>query len=221
MLVIKDTFRNQPSRRTLFKPLQASQGAHNTASIVSTRLISYCITVSEVCYPATLLSAKVRQEWLHSPEMKIRVLFLCATNGVQSPMAEALLNRLDSAHFDVTSAGIDRGEMHPLAIEVMKEVGIDLEGRVPQRAHDVLNQDFDFVITVCDRAKAAYPEFPRAELVYWRFDDPFEAMEDTERKRMFQLLRDQIAHRLRLFALVQVRFAPIEKQASRRSAVSV
>src|SRR5262245_13618504 len=74
--------------------------------------------------------------------MKIRVLFLCATNGVQSPMAEALLKRLDSANFDVTSAGIDCGEMHPLAIEVMKEIGVDLERRVPKAMHDVFEPAF-------------------------------------------------------------------------------
>ena len=154
-------------------------------------------------------------------QMKIRVLFLCATNGVQSPMAEAFLKRLDSVHFDVTSAGIDRGDMHPLAIEVMKEVGIDLEGRIEKGTHDVLNLGFDFVITLCDRAKVARPEFPKAEFVHWRFDDPFVAMEDTKRKRLFQSLREQIAHRIRLFALVQVRYAPVEKYAAQRSAVSV
>jgi len=78
--------------------------------------------------------------------MKIQVLFLCATNGVQSPMAEALLKRLDSAHFDVTSAGIDCEDMHPLAIEVMKEIGVDLEGRVPKAMHDVMNLGFEIFV---------------------------------------------------------------------------
>ena len=136
-------------------------------------------------------------------------------------MAEALLKRLDSAHFDVTSAGIDCGNMHPLAIEVMKEIGVDLEDRVPTAMHDVLNLGFDFVITLCDRAKVSCPEFPMAELVHWRFDDPLAAMEDIKRKRLFQSLREQIAQRLRLFALVQVRFTPAEKYAAQQSAVSV
>src|SRR5262249_35712693 len=134
--------------------------------------------------------------------MKIRVLFLCATNGVQSPIAEALLRRLDSAHFDVTSAGIDCGEMHPLAIEVMKEIGVDLKGRVPKAMHDVLNLGFDFVITLCERAKVACPEFPKAELVHWRFDDPLAATDDIKRKRTFPSLREEISRRVRLFSLV-------------------
>src|SRR5262245_17496759 len=152
--------------------------------------------------------------------MKIRVLFLCATNGVQSPIAEALLKRLDSVHFDVTSAGLNCGDMHPLAIEVMKDIGVDLEGRVPKGMHEVSNLRFDFVITVCDRARVACPQFPKAELAHWRFDDPLAAMEETKRKRLFQSVRDQIAHRVRLFALVQVRSASVEKYAAQRSVVS-
>ena len=61
--------------------------------------------------------------------MKLKVLFLCATNGVQSPMAEALLTMLDSVHFEAASAGVQRGGMHPFAVEVMKEIGIDLRGK--------------------------------------------------------------------------------------------
>src|SRR5262249_27050483 len=93
--------------------------------------------------------------------MTMRVLFLCAINSVQGPIAEALLKHLDSTHFDVTSAGIECEDMHPLAIEVMKEVGVDLEGRVPKAIHDVLNRGFDIVITLCDRARVACPEFPK------------------------------------------------------------
>src|SRR5215510_4288487 len=170
---------------------------------------------------ASFRQTKSYSEVFQSPTMKIQVLFLCATNGVQSPMAEALLKRLDSAHFDVTSAGIDCVDMHPHAIEVMKEIGVDLEGRVPKAMHDVLNLRFDIVITLCDRARVACPKFPRAELVHWRFDDPLAAMEDIKRKRLFESLRDQIAQRVRLFALVQVRFDPVEKYAPQRSAVSV
>src|SRR5262249_1906368 len=121
--------------------------------------------------------------------MTMRVLFLCAINSVQGPIAEALLKHLASTHFDVTSAGIECEDMHPLAIEVMKEVGVDLEGRVPKAIHDVLNRGFDIVITLCDRARVACPEFPKAELVHWRFDDPFVAMEDIKRKRLFESLR--------------------------------
>ena len=152
--------------------------------------------------------------------MKHRVLFLCAKNDLYSPMAEALLNKLDSQHFEVMSAGIDRGEMHPIMVEVMKEIGIDLERRAPKTIRDVLDRSFDFVITLCDRARLECPMFEGAELVHWRLDDPLAALDRPRRKRMVQSLRDQIAQRVRLFALVQVRFAMPDSPAHHDSALS-
>jgi protein-tyrosine-phosphatase len=147
--------------------------------------------------------------------VKLRVLFLCATNGVQSPMAEALLKGLDSEHFEVTSAGIERGETHPLTIEIMKEAGIDLAERVTKSAHDVADAVFDFVITLCDRARFDCPIFQKAELIHWRFEDPSGLLDHTELTRVFRSLRDQIAQRVRLFALVQSRFAPADARPQR------
>ena len=139
---------------------------------------------------------------------KIKVLFVCASNGVQSPMAEGLLNAVDSAHFEVVSAGIERGDVHPLTIEVMREVNIDLEGRATKAAQDVSDLGFDFVITLCDRSRTECPKFPQADIVHWQFHDPL-AVEHTNQKRMFRSLRDQSAQRIRLFALVQVRFTKV------------
>ena len=152
--------------------------------------------------------------------MKHRVLFLCAKNDLYSPMAEALLNKLDSRHFDVVSAGIDRGEMQPIMVEVMKEAGIDLQRRLTKTTQDLSNRRFDFVITLCDRARRECPKFQGAELVHWRFDDPLTSLDRTQRKRKVQSLRDQIAQRVRLFALVQVRFARSESGGQHDSALS-
>ena len=145
------------------------------------------------------------------------MLFVCATNSVQSPMAEALLKGLDPANFEVHSAGIERGETHPLTIEVMKEIGVDLQGRVMRTVQDFSSRRFDFVITLCDAARSACPRFSGAELVHWQFDDPLVILDSAKQKRAFQSLRDQISHRLRLFALVQVRFARVATNAARRS----
>jgi len=142
--------------------------------------------------------------------MKLRVLFLCATNSVESPVAEALLDGLDSAHFEAFSAGIERGETHPLTVEVMKEIGIDLGDRVGKALQDVLNSHFDFVITLSDRVRSECLEFPEGELVHWQFDNPLEVSPPDIRKRMFRSLRDQIAQRIRLFALVQTRFVSFD-----------
>jgi ArsR family transcriptional regulator, arsenate/arsenite/antimonite-responsive transcriptional repressor / arsenate reductase (thioredoxin) len=142
-------------------------------------------------------------------KMKLKILFVCATNSVQSPMAEALLNRMDSEHFEATSAGIRCGEMHPLTVDAMREIGIDLEGRDTRSTRDVLHRDFDFVITLSESARFGCPSFDGAELVHWRFDDPLAEPDSTKQKHMFQSLREQIAQRVRLFALVQTRSATV------------
>ena len=120
-------------------------------------------------------------------------------------MAEALLKGLDHEHFDVTSAGIEPAEMHPFTVEVMKEVGVDLGRKVAKATREVLSLPFDYVITLCDRAKSECPRFSTAELVHWHFDKPFLARDPEKQKRLFRSLRDQIAQRVRLFALVQAR----------------
>jgi protein-tyrosine-phosphatase len=122
-------------------------------------------------------------------------------------MAESLLRGLDSEHFEVMSAGIDRGETHPLTFEVMKEIGVDLGRTATKATHDVSGFGFDFVITLCDRARSECPVFPEAERIHWHFDNPLAVVDQTKQKRMFRSLRDQIAHRVRLFALVQSRVA--------------
>ena len=149
--------------------------------------------------------------------MKFRVLFLCANNGVQSPMAEALLNRLDSKNFEALSAGIDCGPVHPLTVEVMKEIGIDLEGKITKTTQDLIDRRFDFVITLCERARLECATFHEAERVHWQFEDPLAPLDHTKRKRAFQSLRDQVAQRVRLFALVQVRFGRIGSRAHHNS----
>jgi arsenate reductase len=122
-------------------------------------------------------------------------------------MAEALLKGLDSKHFEVTSAGIERGEMHPFTVQVMKEIGIDLEGGTTRCVDDVRHLSFDIVITLCDRARFQCPTFTQAEVVHWRFDDPLLVSDGVKQKRMFKTIRDQIAQRVRLFALVHARYA--------------
>ena len=139
--------------------------------------------------------------------MKLRVLFLCATNGVQSPIAEALLAAMDPEHFEASSAGIERGEMHPFTVEVMKEINVDLQGRSTRSVDDVRHLSFDIVITLSDRARFLCPKFTRAEVVHWRFDDPLLVSDCVRQKHMFHVLRDQITQRIRLFTLVYARAA--------------
>lgn len=133
--------------------------------------------------------------------MKQRVLFLCTGNSCRSQMAEGLLRHLAGERFDVASAGTEPVGLNPGAVEVMKEIGVDISQHRSKRADKFLGQQFDYVITVCDRAKEACPTFPGAgTLLHWSFDDPAKAEGAEEARRLvFRRVRDEIAERLQQF----------------------
>lgn len=137
--------------------------------------------------------------------MKRRVLFVCADHGVHSSMAEALLDRLDSEHFEAISAGTSCGEMHPLTVEVMKELGIDLGQKTTKSVDQLLDKELDYVITLGPRVPSCERKFRSAEIVHWKFADPGKADDPVRQLREFRIIRDQILQRLRLFVLVHVR----------------
>ena len=133
--------------------------------------------------------------------MPIRVLFLCTGNSARSQMGEALLRKLGGAEFEVHSAGTaPRPELHPLAIEVMAEVGIDIGHQRPKDVSAYAGEHFDYVITVCDRAKETCPIFPGAHLIHWPFPDPAEATgDDQARLKAFRNVRFGLDYALSLF----------------------
>jgi len=135
-------------------------------------------------------------------------------------MAEALLNATDSTHFETTSVGLEAGQIHPFTVDVMKDIGIDLAGKRTKTTREVAHRSFDFVITMCPRAKKGCPEFEGAEVIHWQFEDPA-GTDAARQKRMFASLRDQISQRIRLFALVQVRFTEVNTLARQASKVGV
>src|SRR5262249_42433880 len=122
-------------------------------------------------------------------------------------MAEALLNRIDSKNFEAVSAGTSRGQLHPLTVEVMKEIGIELSQKARKHVEDLKDEKFDFVITLDERSAGAYRNSKHTETIHWRIDDPasMDAGEPEKQLRVFRMVRDQIAQRLRLFVIVHVR----------------
>ena len=107
---------------------------------------------------------------------KTRVLFVCVHNSARSQMAEAYLNAMAGDRFSATSAGLEPGALNPLAVEVMKEVGLDISGHTTKSVFDVYRSGalFAYVIAVCD-AEAAQrcPTFPGiTRTLVWSFPDP-------------------------------------------------
>lgn len=131
-----------------------------------------------------------------------RVLILCTGNSARSQMAEGLLRHLSvEGSFEVFSAGTEPSRVNPLAIEAMREKGIDISGQRSKSVDEFRGQEFDYVITVCDRAAENCPAFPgRTERIHWSFDDPAAAEgERDERLALFRRVRDEIEGRLRDF----------------------
>ncbi len=129
--------------------------------------------------------------------MKERVLILCTGNSARSQMAEGLLRELGGAYFDVFSAGSKPSVVHPLAIQVMNERGIDIRGQRSKHLNEYISQPFDYVLTVCDNAAAECPHFPgRAQRIHWSFPDPA-AGGSEEKLQAFRQIREALEARLK------------------------
>jgi arsenate reductase len=137
----------------------------------------------------------------------IRVLFLCTGNSARSQMAEALLRSFGGADFEVFSAGTDPKGLNPLAVEVMRETGIDISRHESKPLDRFLGQSFDYIITVCDRARDNCPTFPGDnERIHWGYDDPAAAAGSREQQlAVFRRVRNELSERLRLWVAVQRR----------------
>lgn len=123
-------------------------------------------------------------------------------------MAEALLLLIGGHDFQAESAGTYPVGLNPVTVEALREVGVDWQGRQSKRASEFMGQSFDYVITVCDRAKESCPVFPGPhKLLHWSFDDPAAALPE-HRLKEFRRIRDQIADRLRTFLIDDLKLEP-------------
>ncbi len=137
-------------------------------------------------------------------QRKPRVLFLCTQNSARSQMAETFLRQYGGDVFEAHSAGLEPSVINPLTLQVMREIGYDLEG-AGQRSKSLDEYMFKvhvgYLITVCANAEARCPTFPGVGVrEYWGFEDPA-ALEGTleEKLAKFREIRDQIEARVRAF----------------------
>jgi arsenate reductase len=127
--------------------------------------------------------------------MKPKVLILCTGNSCRSHMAEGILHAAAGDLVEVHSAGSKpAGYVHPKAIQVLKEIGIDISDHTSKHMNDFLNQKITTVITVCGNADQACPMFPgQVNRHHWGFDDPAHAKgTEEEILAQFRTVRDQI-----------------------------
>jgi arsenate reductase len=128
-------------------------------------------------------------------KVKPTVLILCTGNSCRSHLAEGILREATGDTLDVQSAGSKpAGYVHPLAIQVMKEIGIDISAHRSKHMNDFLQQQIETVVTVCGNADQACPMFPgQVNRYHWGFDDPAHAKgTDEEKLAVFRRVRDEI-----------------------------
>lgn len=129
------------------------------------------------------------------PPYKPLVLILCTGNSCRSHLAEGILRAASDGSFRVASAGSEpAGYVHPMAIRVMKEIGIDLFSHHSKHLRAFIEESVETVITVCGKADQVCPSFPgQVNRHHWPFDDPAHAIgSEKEQFAVFRRVRDEI-----------------------------
>lgn len=135
---------------------------------------------------------------------KMRVLFICRQNSARSQIAEAFLQYLAGDRYEAFSAGLEPGALNPLAVEVMKEAGIDISQQRAKSVFDLFRRGelFAYVITVCDEKTAEQcPVFPGiTNRLHWSFQDPASLTgSPAEKLERMRGIRDRIRERVSAF----------------------
>jgi arsenate reductase len=124
---------------------------------------------------------------------KPRVLILCTGNSCRSQMGEGWVRHLLGDRVEVHSAGTKPSFVHPRAIQVMGEAGVDLSSHASKSVETLRTLPFDLVVTVCDSAREACPVFPGAKkTVHHAFVDPVHAGIGDDALPVFRRVRDEI-----------------------------
>ena len=161
-------------------------------------------------------AGRATKEGTAMSDAPIRVLFVCTGNSARSQLAEALLGHLGGSDFDVQSAGTEPKGVNPFTVEVLAKRGIDWSAATSTSVDLLLDRSFDYVITVCDRARQACPVFPgEHNSLHWGLDDPAEVDgTDDEKRAAFERTAMELTQRLRPFIEIALRAAGRTRRAS-------
>jgi arsenate reductase len=128
---------------------------------------------------------------------KIKLLFLCTGNSCRSQMAEAWANKLKADQIQAYSAGVSPSLIDPRAVRAMSEAGVDISGQRSKDISEIINIEFDYVVTLCDNANESCPVFPgKTKRMHKGFDDPpmlaAGATNEDEAMDHYRRVRDEI-----------------------------
>ncbi|MCD9188660.1 MAG: arsenate reductase ArsC [Pyrinomonadaceae bacterium] len=125
---------------------------------------------------------------------KKKILILCTGNSARSQMAEGLLKHITQNAYEINSAGTKPSFVRPEAIKALSEIGIDISNNRSKSVEEFVNEEIDYVLTVCDNAKENCPYFPaKTKIIHYSFADPAETEGNKEtRLASFRKVRDEI-----------------------------
>lgn len=147
--------------------------------------------------------AEERLETQPSTARPIRVLFLCTANSARSQMAEGIMRRLAGDRVDVSSAGSQPSVIHPEAVRVLAELGVDASAYRSKQLDEYSDQTFEYIITVCDRVRETCPVFPGdPQRIHWSFSDPAIVEDDDARRKAFDQTARELTTRIRHVLIV-------------------
>ena len=131
--------------------------------------------------------------------MKNKIIFICTGNSCRSQIAEGLFREAATDKFEVFSAGSNPSRLHPAAVKVMAEWGIDIQKQKSEKIDKYLNKEINIVITVCDNAKNTCPNFPDGEIIiHWSIKDPFHGWNYNEEDlEPYQMARNEIKAKIK------------------------
>lgn len=148
-----------------------------------------------------------------------RLLFVCTGNSARSQIAEALVEQQSAGRVEACSAGTHPKPLHPFAVRVMAERGLDISGRSTKSLTRFARARFDRVITLCDRAREVCPPLPGSPLfIHWSMPDPAAAVEGNDAYGAFRNIADEIDERVSLLltdlaSVERLQMSPTSKKA--------
>jgi protein-tyrosine-phosphatase len=131
---------------------------------------------------------------------KIRVLFVCVANAARSQLAEALMRKLAPENYEVFSAGTAPTKVDPRTLQALDEIDVDHGGLRSKSIDEFKGQQFDYVITLCDKSAQECQALPGAgEVLAWHFADPV----SSDHSNAFRAARAEISERIKMFLLLK------------------
>ena len=137
--------------------------------------------------------------------MKKKIIFICTGNSCRSQMAEGLMRDAVGENFDVLSAGSNPSKVHPAAIKVMNEWGIDIQNQKSKNVNNYLEKNIEIVVTVCEKANQVCPSFPNGRTrIHWNIKDPFHSWNSEERDLApYRITRNEIKKKINNLLIVE------------------